>query len=256
MEKFDVIVVGGGSGLNVSSPASDKGLKTAIIEKGPLGGTCLNRGCIPSKIVIHSADVAETITNSSKFFVNSHLKSVDFAKITKNASRIVDGDAKSIEQGIKEDKNSTLYKAEAKFVGDRTLQVGNETIKGNKVVIAAGTRPSIPPVTGLDKIDFMTSKEALRLTKQPKILTIIGGGYIAVEMAHFFGALGTKINIIQRNQNLIPSGDTEIKQQFTKVFSKKYNIYTNFTVDEVSKQAGKYVVHASSKDGKKEKKVV
>ena len=255
MKKFDVIVIGAGSGLNISSSAADMGLKVALIDKGPMGGTCLNRGCIPSKIVIHSADVAETIKNSSKFFVNSKLNSVDFGKITKNASKIVDGDAKDIENAIRKDKNTTLYKTEARFVGDRTIEVGGETIKGNKVVIAAGTRPSIPPVKGLDKVDYMTSTEALRLDKQPKVLTIIGGGYIAAELAHFYGALGTKINILQRNKYLVPAEDLEVKKKFTEIFSKKYNVYTNFNVDSVVKKGSKYIVHASSKDSRKEKKV-
>ena len=149
MQTFDLIVIGAGSGLNISSAAADKGIKVAVVEKGPMGGTCLNRGCIPSKIIIHSADVAETIRKSNLFGINSKIFSINFAKITSRASRIVDKDARGIEEGIREDKNTTLFKAEAKFISDRTLKVGKETIKGDKVVIAAGTRPLIPSVEGL-----------------------------------------------------------------------------------------------------------
>ena len=169
MQTFDLIVIGAGSGLNVSSAAAEKGLKVAVVEKGLMGGTCLNRGCIPSKIIIHSADVAEIIKKSKSFGINSKISSIDFAKITGRASKIVDKDAKEIEEGIKEDKNTTLFKVGAKFVAERTLQAGKETIKGNKVVIAAGTRPSIPSIEGLKDVDFITSDEALRLKKQPKL---------------------------------------------------------------------------------------
>ncbi len=254
MQTFDLIVIGAGSGLNVSSAAAEKGLKVAVVEKGPLGGTCLNRGCIPSKIIIHSADVAETIRNSILFGINSRISSIDFKKITLRASNIVDKDAKEIEEGIRESKNTTLFKFEAKFIADRTLQVRKETIKGDKVIIAAGTRPSIPNIEGLKDVDFITSDEALRLRKQPKVMTILGGGYIAAELAHFYGSLGTRINIIQRGNLLVPNEDEEISKKFTEIYKKKYNVLTGFQATNVMKKGKKFVVIA--KNSKSRKKLV
>ncbi|MBI4143582.1 FAD-dependent oxidoreductase, partial [Candidatus Woesearchaeota archaeon] len=251
MQSFDLIVIGAGSGLNVSSAAAEMGMKVAVVEKGPMGGTCLNRGCIPSKIIIHSADVAETIARSKLFGINSKISSIDFAKITSRASNIVDKDAKEIEEAIIEDKNTTLFKVEAKFIAERTLKAGKETIKGNKVIIAAGTRPSIPPIEGLKDVDFMTSDEALRLKKQPKSMTILGGGYIAAELAHFYGALGTKINIVQRGKFLVPNEDEEVSRRFTEIFSRKYNVLTEFQIAGISKKGKKFVAVA---EGKKQKK--
>lgn len=251
MQTFDLIVIGAGSGLNVSSAASDMGMKVAVVEKGPMGGTCLNRGCIPSKIIIHSADVAEAIKKSSLFGINSKINSIDFAKITSRASSIVDKDAKGIEEAIIEDKNTTLFKAEAKFIGERTLKAGKETIKGDKIVIAAGTRPLIPNVEGLDGIDFMTSDEALRLKRQPKSMTILGGGYIAAELAHFYGALGTKINIVQRGKFLIPNEDAEISQKFTEILRKKFSVFTEFSAKKASKSNGKFILEIEGKARKK-----
>ena len=129
MESFDVIVIGAGSGLNISSAASSMGLKTAIVEKGPMGGTCLNRGCIPSKMVIHAADVVETINKAKIFGINSKGYAVDFRKVTERASRIVDKDARGIEEAINQNRKITLFKAEGRFVGYKTLQVGNKRIK-------------------------------------------------------------------------------------------------------------------------------
>ncbi len=244
MQNFDLIVIGAGSGLSVASNASSNGMKVAVVEKGPMGGTCLNRGCIPSKIIIHSADVVEIIKRSADFGISSKISSIDFAKIIKRASNIVDTEAKHIEEGVLEDKNITLFKTEAKFIADRTLKVGSETIKGEKIIIAAGTRPFTPPIEGLSDIDYMTSDEALRLKTQPKVLTILGGGYIAAELAHFFGGLGTKINIIQQNDTLIPNEDEEIAIKFTELFSKKYNVLTGFNAVKASKKDGKFVVVA------------
>ena len=251
MKKFDIIVIGAGSGLIISSAAADKGLKVAIVEKGPMGGTCLNRGCIPSKMLIHSAFVAETIKNAKTFGINPKGYTINFKKIIERA-KIVDKDARDIEKGIRADKNTTLYKTEGKFIGNKTLKVGKETIKANKIVIAAGTRPFIPPIEGLKNVDYITSKEALRLKKLPKSMAIVGGGYIAAELAHFYGQLGTKITIIQRNPNLIPNEDEEIKKKFTEIFRKKYNIFTEHTAVKVSKKGKNFVVEAE-KNGKRKK---
>ena len=255
MEHFDVIVIGAGSGLNISSATSSRGLKTAIVEKGPMGCTCLNRGCIPSKIIIHSADVAEIINNAKNFGINANGFTVDFKKVTERASKIVDKDAKNIEDGTRSDKNTTLFKTEGKFIDYKTLKVGNKVIKGDKIIIAAGTRPFIPPIEGLDKVEHITSDEALRLTKQPTSLTIIGGGYIAAELAHFYGALGTKINIIQRRDVLIPNEDREIAEEFTKIFSKKYNVFLNSDAIKVSKKGNKIITTIKNRDDNNKNKI-
>ena len=249
MEHFDVIVIGAGSGLNISSATSSMGLKTAVVEKGPMGGTCLNRGCIPSKMIIHAADVAETIDKARVFGINPKGYTVDFRKVTERASKTVDKDAKNIEEAIRENKKTTLFKTEGKFVGYKTLQVGNKKIKGDKIIIAAGTRPTIPPIEGLQEVDFMTSTGALRETKQPKSLTIIGGGYISAELAHFYGALGTKINIIQRRNVLVPYEDEEIARKFTGIFKKKYNVLLNCNAVKVTKKGKKFVTTLEDKKG-------
>ncbi len=256
LQDFDVIVVGAGSGLIISDAAASAGLKVAIVERGPMGGTCLNRGCIPSKMVIHSGDVAQVLQHAKKFGILLKGYKVNFSSITKRVSGIVDKDSLSIEKAIKADKNTTLFKGEARFIRERTLQVGKHEIRGQKVFIAAGTREFIPPVEGLSKIRYLTSTEALRLRKQPKSLTIIGGGYIAAEMAHFYGSLGTKINIIQREPVLVPREDSDIAAKFTEIYSKKYNVVLSSTATKVEKKSGKVLVTATSLDGKKKKTVV
>ena len=254
MQSFDLIVIGAGSGLNISSAAAENGLKVAIVEKGPMGGTCLNRGCIPSKIIIHSADVIETINKAKIFGIDAKISSINFRKIISRSISIVDKSAKDIESAIIEDKNTTLFKTKGVFIAKKSIKVGNETIGGEKIIIAAGSRPSIPPIEGLIDSGFITSDDALRLKKQPGTLTILGGGYVATELAHFFGSMGTKIKIIESQKYLVPNEDFEVSLKLTEAFGKKYRLFTEHYAKRVLKKNGKFVVEAQSKnkDGKRE----
>src|SRR3990172_1026296 len=202
-KRYDVIVIGAGSGLSISSYAAEKGLKVAVVESGPFGGTCLNRGCIPSKMLIYSADVAETIHKSKQFGIDAKINKINWKQIITRVNQTIDEEAKEIEQGNRQTKNITVYKVQAQFIGKKLLRVGKDVITADKIFICAGARPSTPPIPGLKDVPYITSDEALRLPKQPKNLTIIGGGYIASELAHFFGSLGTKITIIQRSNLLM-----------------------------------------------------
>ncbi|HEY5600282.1 MAG TPA: FAD-dependent oxidoreductase, partial [Candidatus Manganitrophaceae bacterium] len=140
MRKFDLIVIGGGSGLNVASQAARKGLSVALIEPGPLGGTCLNRGCIPSKMLIETAEVAETIKRAGSFNIRAEIKDVDFPGIIARTMDFIDEEAAGIEEAVKANSKYTLFKNFAHFTGPKKLMVGDEEIEGEKIVIAAGTR--------------------------------------------------------------------------------------------------------------------
>lgn len=237
MEKFDLIVIGSGSGLDVANAAAQKGLKVAIIEKYKLGGTCLNTGCIPSKLLIHSADIIEIIKGAETFGITVKDYSIDFEKIVNRVNKIVDTNANKIKKGLQDNKNPRLFLAECRFIenGEKKIALSNnEIITADKILISSGTRPFIPKIKGLENVEYITSNEALRLKQQPKILTMIGGGYISCELAHFFGSLGTKINIIQRHDLLIPNEDIDISTKFTEIFSKKYNVYLGYNTEKVS----------------------
>jgi len=251
MKEFDLIVIGSGSGLDVANAVAQDGLRVAIVEKGRMGGTCLNRGCIPSKLLIHSADVAETIKGAGQFGINVSGYSVDFEKIVSRTNGIVDSDSDGIKRAFSEIDNPKLFPHECRFVGQKTISVGGQDIKAEKILIASGTRPTIPNIKGLEGTGFITSDEALRLKKQPSTLTIIGGGYIAAELAHFFGSLGTKINIIQRHDLLVPDEDEEVSRKFTEVFSKKYSVYLGNSIESVVKSSDMFNVVAKNSSGKR-----
>jgi mycothione reductase len=235
MKKFDLIVIGSGSGLDVANAAAtEKGFKVAIFEKDKLGGTCLNRGCIPSKLLIHSADIIEIIKKADVFGITVKDYTIDFQQIVNRVNKIVNTESNEIKKGLQASKNPQLFLQECKFIGEKKILLANDKIiTSDTILIASGTRPNIPNIKGLKNVEYITSNEALRLKQQPKSLTIIGGGYIACELAHFFGSLGTKINIIQRNDLLIPKEDTDISTRLTNIFSKKYNIYLGYNAELV-----------------------
>ena len=234
MKKFDLIVIGSGSGLDVANAAAtEKGFKVAIFEKDKLGGTCLNRGCIPSKLLIHSADIIEIIKKIDVFGITVKDYTIDFQQIVNRVNKIVNTESNEIKKGLQASKNPQLFLQECKFIGEKILIANDKIITSDTILIASGTRPNIPNIKGLKNVEYITSNEALRLKQQPKSLTIIGGGYIACELAHFFGSLGTKINIIRRNDLLIPNEDTDISTRLTKIFSKKYNIYLGYNAELV-----------------------
>ena len=264
-EKFNLIVIGSGSGLDVANAAATQnGLKVAIIEKDKMGGTCLNRGCIPSKLLIHSADVAETIRHADIFGINVNSLSVDFEKIVNRVNNITDAHSESIKGSYQSSVNPIFFSKECRFIGDKkvTFVDGEKTITvtADKILIAAGTRPKIPEINGLQESGFITSDEALRLKQQPRVLTFIGGGFITCELAHFYGSLGTKINIVQLGDKLIPNEDEEISQKFTEVFAKKYNVYLGYNVESVTKEktkdnesSGSEIFRITAKNGTSEK---
>jgi len=250
MQEFDLIVIGAGSGLDVANAAAQRGMKVAIIEKSRMGGTCLNRGCIPSKLLIHSADVAEIIRQAGTFGINVAGLSVDFESIVERSTRIVDSESEGIRNAFSKIDNPKLFPHECRFVAKKTISAGSEEIKAEKILIASGTRPRIPDIAGLQGSGFITSDEALRLKKQPKVLTILGGGYIAAELAHFYGALGTKINMIQRRTALLPAEDEEVGAKFTEIFSRKNNLFLDHQAESVSKKGGMFSVRARNSSGK------
>ncbi|MEN3051841.1 MAG: dihydrolipoyl dehydrogenase [Candidatus Methanosuratincola petrocarbonis] len=227
MRQFDLIVIGSGSGLDVAVAAANRGLRVAIVEKGPLGGTCLNRGCIPSKMLIHSADLMEEIRGAGRFGIKVKGYEVDYPAIVDRVTSEVDSESKSIENALMSSENPVLFKGLGKFTGRKVIEINGEEITAEKILIAAGARPKIPEIEGLRESGFITSDEALRLREQPKTLAIIGGGYIAAELAHFFESLGTEVYIIHRKELLLSSEDEEVARAFTGIASKKYRVHTS-----------------------------
>ena len=246
MKSYDLIVIGSGSGLEISGEAAERGLSVAVVEHGPFGGTCLNRGCIPSKMLIHCADVMETIKRSELFGIKAKVEAVDWQYIVRRASDEVDEESRMVEEGNRQAANIDVYKDTARFVAKKTLEVSGEQISAETILIAAGTRPWVPEIPGLADVPYITSDEALRLQEQPRRLTIVGGGYIAAEMAHFYGSLGTEVTIVQRDPPLLREEDEQVAHRFTEVYQRRFKLLLNAQVSGVSRQGEEIVAEVSA----------
>jgi mycothione reductase len=254
MKKYDVIVIGSGSGGEIVNSALNHGFSVAWIDKGPLGGTCLNVGCIPSKMLIYPADRIVDIQESEKLGIKAEIKEIDFSKIMKHMKKPIKESHEHMEKGLKEPiKNFDYYKGVGHFISDYTIEINNQQITGKKVFIGSGARPLIPKIKGIEQIDYLTNENVFNLSDKPESLIIIGGGYIAVEFAHFFAAMGAKVTILQRADGLIKNSEPEISDLLKKLMEKRLKIIVNIDVTEVKKEGKSISVFGLDNNGKEHK---
>lgn len=247
MEDFDILVIGAGSGMIVAARAVADGLKTVLVEQGPLGGTCLNRGCVPSKMLIYPADVAAIVREAEKIGVNARVDRIDFEKIMERMHQLIKGDTEQEARSIEHEPNIKWLREVGEFVSDYTLKVGNHVLKANKIFIVSGARPDIPPIKGVDKVNYLTSDTVLDLETLPQSMVIIGGGYIAAEYGHFFSSLGTKVTIVQRSPRLVPEEEPEVSEVLGEEMRKRVEIFTNHEAIEVIERDKQKTVVAKEK---------
>ncbi len=243
MEKFDLIVIGAGAGENLVSDALGEGVTVALVEKGPLGGTCLNNGCIPSKMLIYPADVIRTAQDARAVGVAATAKP-DFRFIMDRMRAFVRGERAESEESMAAAKNATWIKATAEFVGDHALKAGDRTITAPNIVIATGARPLVPPIPGLQEAGFLDNVTLLDLDEAPRSLIIVGGGYIGCEYGHFFSAMGTAVTIVQRPPVLLNDEEPEVGETVTQALAKYVDVRTGHEADRVAVEDGKKVVYA------------
>lgn len=245
---YDLIVIGSGGGTKISTPAAKLGKKVAIIEKENYGGTCLNKGCIPSKMLIHPANVLAHAKDAKKFGITTKHK-VNFFELVKRITREITAESNSIPKSYDSIETLDHYEGHAKFLDDKTVEVNGKKITGDMIIIATGTLPTVPKIPGLDGTPYLTSKEALRNSKLPKKLIIIGGGYIACELGHAYQQYGSKTHFLVRS-GLIGHEDDEVREEFAKVFEKHHKIDIGVKLLFVKYRFGKFTVEYEI-DGKK-----
>jgi len=235
MKKYDMIVIGSGCGLNIVNEALAHDMNVALVDKGPLGGTCANLGCIPSKMLIFAADRITEIQEAKKLGVEGEVKNIDFNFIMERMRKVVGDEEQRMRHELSYVDNLDFYGGEGHFVDDYTMEVTGEKIKADKVFIAAGARPLIPPIAGLDGVEYLTNETVLQLKQRPESLTIIGGGYIAVEYGHFFAAMGTKVTILEMADRLVLSEEPEISDTLKNELSRRMNVVTGVQAEAVQK---------------------
>jgi len=249
MKEYDVIVIGSGAGASLVNDALEHNKTVAMVDKGPVGGTCLNVGCIPTKLIVYPADRIMDIREAKKLGITAEIKEIDFKAIMDRMRSNVKKSHDRIQDALATAKDFDFYFGEARFIGDYTLEVTGQALKGKTIFIASGARPLIPPIKGIDDVPYLTNESALQLTKLPESMIIIGGGYIAVEFAHFFEAVGTKVTIIQRNQHLVPDEEPEIAELLQTALARRMTIHTNTEAVEVRKKDGTIAVIARERSG-------
>jgi len=235
MTEYEMIIVGAGSGNSILTPDFDN-TAVAIVERGPFGGTCLNRGCIPSKMFIYPADLATYARHSNRLGVDAQVNETRWQEVRDRVFGRIDPIAAGGEDWRKSLDNVTVYNEDARFVGPKELQVGDTTITAPTIVLAAGARPFVPPIPGLDTVDYHTSASIMRIDDVPEHLIVIGGGFIACEMAHVFEGFGAKVTIINRSGRLLRQEDEEIGERFTEVARERFDVVLNAGIDSVSQE--------------------
>ena len=256
MNSFDVVVTGSGPGGYVSAIRSAQlGMKTAIIEKySTMGGTCLNVGCIPSKALLDSSHHYEEATkNFSNHGINIEGKiSLDFGKMISRKNDVVSQTTKGIDF-LMNKNNITVFNGFGSFVDQNkvkiTLASSEEIIESKNIIIATGSKPAILPFAKVDKERIITSTEALKLKEIPKHLIIIGGGVIGLELGQVYKRLGSEVSILEYMDRIIPTMDSGLSKELTKVFKKqKFKIYTSHKVTSVERVGDNIKVVAQNKN--------
>lgn len=236
MKDYDLIVIGTGAGMNVAARARENSLRVAIVEDGPLGGTCLNRGCIPSKILIEPANIVREIEDAERIGVFAKVERMDFQLVRKRMWEMVLHDRQSMERGVAQDEGIDFFHVLGRFVGPKVLQAGDEQVTAPKIVIACGVRTAVPEVPGLEEAGYLTHETVFDVQGTPKRLIILGGGYKACEFAHFFTAFGTEVTIIGHNPVLLPREEPEVSELMLRKMSELCDVKVNQEVTGVVKE--------------------
>ncbi len=235
--QYDLIIIGTGSGNSIIGPEMD-GMRIAIAERGVFGGTCLNVGCIPSKMLIWPADLAEHARHGDRYGISTEFRGADWPAIVQRVFGRIDPIAEGGRQYRHGLPHVDVYETTARFVGDRELQVGDTRIRGDQVVIAAGARSFIPDIPGLADVPFHTSDTLLRIDHLPEHLVVLGGGFIAAELGHVFQALGSKVTIVNRGRLLLKAEDHDIAERFTELAANRFDLVVGAHVERVTATPG------------------
>jgi mycothione reductase len=229
---YDLVIVGAGSG-NVLPGKEFASWRIALVEADRFGGTCLNRGCIPSKMLVNAADVAQTVRHADRFGIRAAWKGADWPAIRGRVfGRIDPLHERAVDH--RRAGNIDVFIGEARFAGPKLLRVGDDELRADQFVLAAGSRPRVPAISGLSEVPYVTSDTVMRLEKLPESMVVLGGGYIAAEMSHVFGSLGTEITIVARGAQMLSQHDADVRAQFTSAYARRFDLRLKSTVERVS----------------------
>ncbi len=242
--KYDLMVIGGGTGgTRLSLSAASKGHKTVLIEQGVLGGTCLNTGCIPTKAMLYASHLYKLSKEMKEFGIDAKAK-INFKKLMERVRSFSKIGQEHIYKSVEENKNLTLVEGKASFVDKNTVKVNNKKISADKLVIATGAKNFIPPIEGLDKVDYLDNVSLIyKLDKLPKSIIMVGGGYISMEFATFLNDLGTKVIVLERLPHILNMLDEDVVQLvYDSCKERGMDIKTNINILKAEEKGKKVQV--------------
>jgi mycothione reductase len=245
-DHYDLAIIGTGSGNSIVGPAMDH-WRIAMVEEWSFGGTCLNRGCIPTKMLVHPADLAEQARHASALGVDLRIEQVRWRDIRDRVfGRIDPIAAGGADYRMNRCPNITVHAGRGRFTGPKRLTValndgGESTITADRIVVAVGGRPMIPDIPGLADAGYHTSDDIMRVDDVPRHLIVLGGGFIACELAHVFGSFGAEITIVQRRGHLLMAEDADVAAALTAAFAERFDLRLNRHVEQVRGRNGESV---------------
>ena len=217
---YDLLVLGGGmAGLPVAMKCAYSGMETALVEEDLLGGTCLNRGCIPTKTMLRSAEVANLARRSEEFGIDiDSAIEADMEAILDRKDDIVESIREGAYENVEENENIDFIEGHGVFTSQDEVQVDDQTLSADRVIINTGARPAKPPIDGLDAVEVHDSTDLLELDAVPDSLAVIGGGYVGCEYAQMYSRFGADVTVFQRGDHLLPNEDPEVSEVIESAF--------------------------------------
>ncbi|HET7386491.1 MAG TPA: mycothione reductase [Nocardioidaceae bacterium] len=249
MHHFDLAVIGTGSGNTiVDERFADRSV--AILEHGTFGGTCLNVGCIPTKMFVYPADVISAAAHGDRLGVHARVEGVDWPAVRDRVfGRIDPISASGRTWRAEKNPNVTLFESHARFVGDRTIDTGGgETITADDVVVAAGSRVIVPDIDGLPPVGsgrVHSSDTIMRLDELPSRVGIVGGGFVASEFAHIFASFGTRVSVLVRSDAMLRAEDEEVSARFTELAGERWDVRLHTEIRKVEEYGDGLRLHLS-----------
>ncbi|HEX9721826.1 MAG TPA: mercury(II) reductase [Candidatus Paceibacterota bacterium] len=243
MKTFDLIIIGGGAGAFAAAiRANELQAKTAMVNIGlPLGGTCVNVGCVPSKALLWAGETLHHAKHHGIPGVELEVKSFDFQKVVQDELALVEKlRQEKYEKVLKYLENVTVIEGKAKFVSPTEVEINGEKLQADKFIVAAGSTANVPPIEGIRDVGYLTHIEALRLEKQPKELIVVGAGPTGLEFAQMYARFGTKVTILEYGPSIFGPGEPELVNKLAEILaSEGIIIYTNAKVTKVRVEQGR-----------------
>lgn len=246
MNEYDLIIIGGGAGAFAAAiKANELGAKTLMVNKGlPLGGTCVNVGCVPSKTLLWAGEVMYLAKNHGIPGVELEIKNFDFAQVVQHELDLVEKlrDEK-YEKVLSQLENVTYLEGQAMFISPNEIEVDKQKYTAKKIIIAAGSTATVPPIEGIREVGYITHIEALKLKQQPKELIVVGAGPVGLEFAQMYARFGTKVTILHRGSSIFSPGEEELTSRLAEILAKEgITIKTNVQVQKAYKEGGKKIL--------------